>query len=242
LHRPGAPREMARMPRGSPAPRAPEPAPPPRGPLRFLFSYFVRGLLFALPLAATVWVVITVFGWLDGLIVVDPKRVWNLPLIGEVQLDALAGRGGGIVILVVVVTLIGFLTSNVLTGWVARRIENVITHVPVVKLIYSAIRDVIQAFLSEEKKFDRPVLLSFSETPEVEVIGFVTREDLSEFGRPGKVAVYVPQSYNFAANLILVPKDRVTPIDLPAADVMAFVVSGGVSQSTRKGANDTQAD
>jgi len=227
---------------GPPALRPPEPAPPRRGPLRFLVSYFVRGLLFALPLAATLWVVITIFQWLDGLItVLLPDKSWDLPVVGTVSLDALAGRGGGIVVLVVLLTLIGFLTSNVLTGWMARRIEKIFTHVPVVKLIYSAIRDVIEAFLSEEKKFDRPVLLSFAETPEVEVIGFVTREDLAEFGRPGKVAVYVPQSYNFAANLILVPKSRVTPIDVPSADVMAFVVSGGVSQATRAAVDESSS-
>jgi len=48
--------------------------------------------------------------------------------------------------------------------------------------------------------------------------------------------VYVPQSYNFAANLIVVPRDRVTPLDIASAQVMAFVVSGGVSEAVKKSA------
>ena len=53
---------------------------------------------------------------------------------------------------------------------------------------------------------------------------------VTEFGRPDKVAVYVPQSYNFAANLILVPRQRVHFIDADAGAFMAFIVSGGVAE------------
>ncbi len=214
------------------APFGPVLPPPKRGPLRYLVGSFIRGLLFVVPVGATIWILITVFSWLDGLIRIPGD--WKLELAnGEVI--PVARTGAGFLITVVGVILIGMLTSSVLTRWMVSRVEDLFTRVPVVKLIYSSIKDMVQAFLSEQKKFDKPVLLSFSEQPDVEVIGFVTRSDLSEFGRPGKVSVYVPQSYNFAANLILVPKERVTPIELPAGDVMAFVVSGGVSEATRNG-------
>lgn len=202
-----------------------------RGPLRFLIRNFLQGLLIVVPLAATLWILLTVFRWIDGLVETPESEFWTLPLTDlRIPLELFAWNGVGFLITISGVTLIGILASNVLTGWLLRRIDRVFAHVPVVKLIYSSIKDLVEAFVSDEKKFDAPVLLSFSATPEVEVIGFVTRDDLAEFGRPGKVAVYVPQSYNFAANLILVPRERVTPIDLPSSDVMAFVVSGGVSR------------
>ena len=202
---------------------------------RFFVRNFVRGLIFVAPVAATVWVLVYVFDLVDGL-AKPGDGTWTVPWVEwEISFERLAFRGAGVVVTVTVILLVGMLTSNVLTNWFLRRVDRLFTRVPVVKLIYSAVKDMIEAFVSEEKKFDKPVLLSFARTPEVEVIGFVTREDLSEFGRPGKVAVYVPQSYNFAANLILVPRERVTPIDLPSGDVMAFVVSGGVSEATRDG-------
>jgi len=60
-------------------------------------------------------------------------------------------------------------------------------------------------------------------------VGFLTKESLDGLGIAGHVAVYLPQSYNFAGQLLVVPADRITPLDAPSAEVMAFVVSGGVT-------------
>ncbi|MFT7485767.1 MAG: putative membrane protein [Candidatus Paceibacteria bacterium] len=205
-----------------------------RGPVRFLLKKFLQGLLVVVPLAATLWILLTIFRWIDDLVETPENEFWAVPFTElRVPLELFAWDGVGFLVTMLSVTLVGMLTSNVLTGWILRRIDRLFTHVPVVKLIYSAIKDMVEAFVGDDKKFDEPVLLSFSALPEVEVIGFITREDLADFGRPGKVAVYVPQSYNFAANLILVPRERVTPIDLPSSDVMAFVVSGGVSSKAK---------
>ena len=206
--------------------------------VRFFVRNFIRGLLFVAPVAATIAILVYVFDLIDGLLKPSGEGVWKVPFVGiEIASETLAFRGVGFLLTITGILVIGMLTSNVLTKWALRRVDQLFGHVPVVKLIYSAIKDMVEAFVSEEKKFDKPVLLALSATPEVEVIGFITREDLEEFGRPGKVAVYVPQSYNFAANLILVPRSRVTPIDLPSGDVLAFVVSGGVSQATQTNQN-----
>ena len=211
------------------------PTRPNGGPVRFFLRYFLRGLLFVVPVAVTFWLLVYAFTWIDGLVNIPEEGSWKIPLLGiEFSGQDLAWKGSGFFIIIAAITGIGILTSNVLSGWILRRIDQLFTHVPVVEQIYSAVKDMVEAFVSEDKKFDKPVLLSFAAIPDVEVIGFVTREDLEEFGRPGKVAVYVPQSYNFAANLILVPKERVTPIDVAAGDVMAFVVSGGVSQASKR--------
>jgi uncharacterized membrane protein len=57
----------------------------------------------------------------------------------------------------------------------------------------------------------------------------VTRDDLGSLSLPGMVAVYVPQSYNFAGTLLLVPNDRVEALQTGAGELMTFIVSGGVS-------------
>lgn len=224
------------------APQKSEPANSGGGPIRFLIRYFLRGLLFVVPAAATVWILLYVFNWIDGLVSLDEEGKWTIPIIDvDISGKSVAWKGFGFIAIIVAVTGVGLLTSNVLSGWLLRRIEQLFTHVPVVKQIYTSIKDMVEAFVSEHKKFDKPVLLLLSESSDVEVIGFVTQENLAEFDRPGKVAVYVPQSYNFAANLILVPKERVTPIDLSAGDVMAFVVSGGVSNVLQEGAESKNA-
>ncbi len=203
------------------------------GPVRFLVRYFIRGLLLVVPVGATAWILIYAFNTISGLVELSSDGEMQIPLTDvHISAGSFAWKAFSFVFILAVVVGIGLLTSNVVTQWVLRRLEEVVFRVPVVKLIYTSIRDMVEAFVSDKKKFDKPVLLSFAADPEVEVIGFITRSDLEEFGRPGKVAVYVPQSYNFAANLILVRKERVTPIDLPPGDVMAFVVSGGVSQAT----------
>ena len=203
--------------------------------MRFFLRYFVRGLLIVVPLAATIWIVSTVFLWIDGLIKSPLGKDWSWKIPAtEIELH----HGIGFAVTLAIITLVGLLTSSVLVRRIVRGIDDLFARFPGVKLVYTSIKDMVEAFVSERKKFDKPVLLSFTESPDVEVIGFVTRESLEEFGRPDKVAVYVPQSYNFAANLILVPKERVTPIDLPAGDVMAFVVSGGVSEGTRPSEDD----
>lgn len=194
--------------------------------MRSLIRYFFRGLLVFVPIAATIWILTTVFQWIDGLVQGLLGTQLSVPIPGT---DFEWRHGVGFVLTILVITLIGVLTRNVFIKWILRRIERLFTRLPIVKQIYTSIKDMIEAFVSERKKFDKPVLLSFGETREVEVIGFVTRQSLTDLGRAEKVAVYVPQSYNFAANLILVPAERVQAIDLPAADVMTFVVSGGVS-------------
>jgi uncharacterized membrane protein len=100
---------------------------------------------------------------------------------------------------------------------------------PVAKMIYSSIKDLVNAFVGEKKQFNQPVLVSLSPDGAVRVMGFVTRENMAVIGLEGDVAVYIPQSYNFAGNLIIVPAEQVTLLAVESGKAMAFIVSGGVS-------------
>jgi uncharacterized membrane protein len=124
---------------------------------------------------------------------------------------------------------VGFLTSNVVGKAVVRKAERWLERVPLLKLIYGSIRDLISAFVGDKKRFDRPVAVSLVAQSSAKALGFVTRESMDELDMPGHVAVYFPQSYNFAGNLLLFPRDQVERLDASSADVMTFIVSGGVS-------------
>jgi uncharacterized membrane protein len=129
---------------------------------------------------------------------------------------------------------VGILANNYLGRYLVRRFEQLMKRIPLVKLLYNAVGDLFNALLGEDKRFNKPVLVCLSEEAGVRVAGFITAEDLSHWGLNEEVAVYLPQSYNFAGNLIIVPANRVTALDQPAGDVTTFIVSGGVSSKSRE--------
>lgn len=178
--------------------------------MKKLTKYFFEGLLFLVPVAVTVYVLYLLFVKIDGIFRFD------IP-------------GMGFLATILTVTIIGFIASNFLTRGLVRTADRAISRLPLVKMIYTSIKDLTGAFVGEKKSFNRPVLVSLSDGSPVQVVGFVTREGLDTIGLPEKVAVYLPQSYNFAGNLIIVPKDRITPLQAESGTVMAFIVSGGIT-------------
>src|SRR5690606_33591343 len=137
--------------------------------------------------------------------------------------------GLGIVVTLVTLTLVGFLSSNVLGATLVELSERLLKRVPLVTLIYTSIKDLIDAFVGERRRFAEPVSVQLSADGSVRALGFVTRKRLDALGMPEYVAVYFPQSYNFAGNLVLVPANSVTPLAVSSSEVMTFVVSGGIS-------------
>lgn len=186
--------------------------------MRFLLTYFVRGLLVLTPLAVTVyvvwWVLRTIDGWL------------GIPI-----------PGAGLLATLGLIVVVGFLASTVITRSLIKAVEQLLNRLPFVRLLYNSTRDLMGAFVGTQRRFDRPVIVTLA--PHVRVFGFVTGGAGSlggggggsgdRNGGDGLVTVFCPQSYNFAGQLLIVPEERVSPIASPAADVLAFVMSGGVT-------------
>ncbi|MDH4227186.1 MAG: DUF502 domain-containing protein [Deltaproteobacteria bacterium] len=178
--------------------------------MKKLIKYFLEGLLIFVPLAGSVYVIYTVFTKIDGML--------GIPIPGL-----------GFAITITVITLCGFLASNLFTKGYVKLVEKIFEKLPLVKLIYTSLKDLLGAFVGDKKSFDKPVMVTLDETTGAKALGFVTKEDLDFLGIKGHVAVYMPQSYNFAGNLMLFPASKVTPIKAESSDVMAFLISGGVS-------------
>lgn len=179
---------------------------------KLITSYFFRGILLTVPIAITVYVIYQVFVFLDSIIPLD------IP-------------GLGILSLVVGLTLIGLVGSSIILTPIKNQWKAFLDRVPLLKTIYTSIADLVTAFVGQKKKFTKPVLVKLQTHGEMEKLGFITEEDLSKFGvKDEKVAVYLPHSYAFSGNLFIVPAANVTPVDAKAADVMKFIVSGGVTQ------------
>jgi len=182
--------------------------------MKKLMNYFIKGLLIFVPIALTVFLLVWAFSSLD-------RFLRNLLRI-EIP-------GLGLLLTVVLIFVIGFLASNFLGRKFFELVENVFKKVPLAKLLFSAVKDMIEALAGEKRSFDRPVAATLVPGAGAKVVGFVTRESLEELGLSDYVAVYLPQSYNFAGNVLLFPKDTVKPLDIGSSEAMAFVVSGGVS-------------
>jgi len=181
--------------------------------MKKLLNYFFKGLLIFAPIALTVFLIWWVFNGLDKIF----RDLFRIPIPGLGLLSTFA-----------LIVMIGFLASNFLGRKFFELIEKVFTKVPLVKLLYSAVKDMIEAFAGEKKSFDKPVLATLP-NGSMKVVGFVTRDSLESLGLENYVAVYMPQSYNFAGNVLLFPKEAIQPLDIESAEAMAFIVSGGLS-------------
>jgi uncharacterized membrane protein len=104
----------------------------------------------------------------------------------------------------------------------------VFTRAPLVRLIYAAIRDLLEAFVGDQKRFNQPVAVSLVDG--LRTVGFMTQDDLTFLAMPGYVAVYLPFSYSVAGSLVMVPSARVERLAVDSASLMALVISGGVSR------------
>jgi uncharacterized membrane protein len=182
--------------------------------MRRLGYYFLQGLIFLLPILFTLWVAGSTFlaidRWIGGLI--------QLPFPGL-----------GFLVMLVVVTFIGFLASNFFTRRLLLFVERQLDRLPLLRLLHTSLKDLMSAFVGEERRFNRPVLVDLGAEGRVKAVGFVTRDSMEKYGRPDDVAVYFPQAYNFAGQMVIVPRTAVTPIALDSSEVMAFIVSGGVT-------------
>jgi len=171
----------------------------------------VKGAIVLVPLAVTVYSVYFVVVTVDGLI--------PFPFPGL-----------GLAITLASITLFGFLASNVVGRKVVDLVERGFTHLPLVRIVYTSIKDLINAFVGDKRSFDRPVVVTLNPEGTVRALGFVTCDRFDDPRLSGFVAVYFPQSYNFAGNLLVVPRDAVHSIDADKAQFMAFIVSGGVAE------------
>ena len=173
-------------------------------------QYFLQGLLFLVPVAATLYMIYIIFSKIDGFFSFDVPGIGFLVTIG-------------------LILAVGFVSSNLLANSIMLRVDRMFARMPLVTMLYTSIKDLIDAFVGDKKSFNKPVLVALDADSRISVLGFITREDLNTLGIADSVAVYLPQSYNFAANLIIVDRSRVTLLAANPKEVMKFIVSGGVS-------------
>jgi uncharacterized membrane protein len=189
---------------------------------RKLLQYFLQGMLIIAPIAVTMYalyfVITTIDGWIPIFTHVDEQ--------GTVHVQ---NYGVGLVVIVTVIILLGYFSSFFITGRIVSFLDKVMQKTPGIKHIYSTTRDFFEAFAGDKKKFTQNVLANVDDN-DVWRLGFVTREDMGDFGLSGYVSVYIPMAYSVAGNVYVIPRERVKPIThISSTQTMKFALSGGVT-------------
>jgi uncharacterized membrane protein len=156
--------------------------------LKKIFRYFIQGIIILAPIGITAYVLYWLFERVDGILRPAVYAITNVNIPGI-----------GFVIILLFVLLVGWISSNFLMGSAINFFDQLMERTPGIKFIYSSTKDFFEAFAGDKKRFNKAVLASvFAE--DVWIVGFLTDEEMRKFDMgTDKVAVYVPQGYNFAA-------------------------------------------
>ncbi len=195
-----------------------------------LLRLFLQGVIILAPISLTIWTVVAVFNWIDDIL---PNTLRNLfPGLVHIDRFGLPQRipGIGFFVFIGIALFVGYISSSFFVTRLVDLADRILEHTPGIKLIYSTIKDFVEAFAGNKRKFNKAVLVSVM-AEDVWQVGFVTQEELQEFDLQEYVAVYVPQSYAFAGHLYFVKRDRVRILtDISSTDAMKFAISGGVTE------------
>ena len=193
--------------------------------MKVILRSFINGVLTIVPIILVVYVVYKSFMFLDSILGNVLK-----PYLKEDYIP-----GIGLLATLALITILGWMSTKFLTGTVIRLLDRLLENIPIVKTIYSVIKDTFQSFLGEKKSFSKVALITIPGT-DIKSLGFITTEDLENFYDPLKdyCAVYIQQTFQVAGLTLLIPKDQIEVIDVKAEDAMKFILSGGMTSKKEK--------
>jgi len=195
---------------------------------RKLLQYFFQGVVIIAPIGITLYLVIWLFNTIDNIL---PNLLYDLfpKYMSEPNGTIRTIPGLGFVLVIILVGLIGWVSSSFIVSRIVEVLDKVLHQTPGIKYIYSSVKDFLEAFGSNRRKFDKPVLVSV-DAEDTWRVGFITQTDVSQFELTEHVAVYVPLSYALTGVVYFVPKSKVRIVNnVNSADAMKFVISGGVT-------------
>jgi uncharacterized membrane protein len=177
-----------------------------------VFRYFIQGIIVLAPIGITAYALYWLFDKVDNIL----RPYVNIP-------------GLGFAIIIAFIILVGWVSSHFLMGSIIGFLDQLMERTPVIKFIYTSTKDFFEAFAGDKRKFNKAVLANvFSEN--VWIVGFLTDEEMQKFDLGAEsVAVYVPQAYNFAGQLYILPREKVKKIEkITSGEAMKYAVTGGV--------------
>jgi len=190
--------------------------------MKRILGYFFKGIIYIVPIFLTLYIVYRLFLFTGSVLN-------GIGFSIHPSIDPFVG----LIVVFMFIAFIGFLAGSILFSAAFNLLSSFLESAPVIKTIYTSIKDVFSALIDSKKRFDKPVLVKLSKDSSFQRMGFVTQKDLSCIGLSdsNKVAVYLPHSYNFSGNLIIVDAEQIEPLNISAISAMKFIVSGGISNT-----------
>lgn len=197
--------------------------------MRKIQKIFLSGLISFLPIAVTIYIVYA------GVTIVEN-------LLGRFIIRVLPEDyyipGYGFLATLIIIFLLGLLLNNFVTAGILNRLQEKLTEIPLVKVVYSPLRDLMNLFSkgAGDGAMKKVVFVQFDDGKEI--LGLVTREYFSDLLAhnieisPGKVAVYIPMSYGLGGYTVLVDKSQIKPADIPVEKAMSLALTAWIKADT----------
>ena len=180
--------------------------------MKNIINYFLQGLLYIVPISATLYIVYWIFSKIDGIL------PFNFP-------------GLGLIVIILLITAVGYIGSAVIASPLNAFFQRTLNRAPLLKTIYTSVKDMMNTFVGKKKGFSEPVLVKLYENSTIERIGFITNDDVEGLNiKEGKVLVYMPHSYAISGQLFVVEKKNITHIEKSSSEIMKLIISGGVTK------------
>lgn len=197
---------------------------------RKVFQYFLQGMIILAPITITLWTVISLFSYVDNILPNIIHKFWPFTIKVDENGNPEIFPGIGFLLVIVLVVLVGWVSSSYIVGKMVEFFGHVLERTPGIKIIYTSVKDFLEAFAGDKRKFDKPVLVNV-DGADVWRMGFMTQPDCSAFGLVDHVVVYLPHSYALSGVVYMVPINKIKLLTkVPSTEAMKFAVSGGVAE------------
>ena len=200
---------------------------PKRGLLARLRTYFLTGIVGSAPVGITIWLIWLFIAFVDRTVVPLIPDDYNPSDVLGVSVP-----GIGVIVVLIVVTFIGFMVTNFFGRYMVRFGERMVARVPVVRTIYGVIKQIFDAVLAQSEGAFRDVVLIEYPRKGIWVIGFITSNTEGEVQRITKddmVNVFLPTTPNPTSGFLLfVPRKDCIVLDMTVEEGVKLVISGGI--------------
>lgn len=195
--------------------------------MKLLYQYFFRGLLAALPLGMTVYLLYLFLSWMEGF-----AMWWVRPIIGEFYIPGL-----GLLLGIAGIILLGFLISNERALKYLSLVELPFTSLPVIKSVYSSLKNFADYFAPNKQGPTQQVVTLRIPGQEMEMVGLVTRQGLDSlpdgFLQGDRVAVYLPMGYMIGGYTVFVPREWLSPVNMSVEEAMRSSLFAWIANSEK---------
>ena len=190
---------------------------------------FLTGVFTILPILATIYLVVWLFAAMERFL--GKQLLLLLP-------DEYYRAGMGLLAALVLIFLIGLL----MRAWLFRQLiklgESLLLKIPLIKVVFRSLKDLFGLFSDEKSSEALQVVSVQLPGTDMRLLGFLTRSDFSDMpkgvGNEDEVAVYLPMSYQVGGYMVMIPRNRVTPVPMSREEAMRFVLTAGLKTEAKQ--------